>query len=86
MDAFEGQHQDLELYAPFDWQPVKLKEYGFISMYHIKTTGVVGRTIIQRHTVLKQEGSSLLVKYTWLKVAFCNKDKHSDVALRARQK
>jgi len=28
VDAFESQHQDFELYAQLDRQPVKLKEHG----------------------------------------------------------
>ena len=43
VDALEGQHQDLELCAPFDWQPVKLRERGFVSIIIISRLLECGR-------------------------------------------
>ena len=46
MDAFENQHQDFELYAQLDWQPVKLKEHAsqmlmLISAQYDPSTGIL---------------------------------------------
>ena len=46
VDTLQHQHQDLELYAPFDWQPAKLEEHGsqvltLASVQHNLGTGIM---------------------------------------------